>query len=374
MSTERGYSQWNAMWAITRGSLRAITRSPSALIFSFIFPFIFILVFGFIGQNRTATRYRIAFDPKTDTTNRLYRDLVESPDLIVIPYADTLVLRSDLLKGRLTGVVNITPNPQGQPTPFTLHFRSASSSNDQWPQFRMFLEHQLQQTSSAAFPQRPDYARFAFNPATDVEQVREYRTIDFILPGQLGFSLLSAGVFGVAFMFFNLRNALVLKRFFATPIRKPYIILGEALSRVLFQMLTAVTIIAVGHFLFGFTLVNGWQTFADMLVLSFVGLVVFMGFGFIVSGIARNDSTIPPFANLITLPQFLLGGTFFSTDLFPSWLQPISRALPLTHLNTALRDVAFEGQSLWQVRAELLILVGWGILVYALAVRFFRWE
>jgi ABC-2 type transport system permease protein len=30
----------------------------------------------------------------------------------------------------------------------------------------------------------------------------------------LGFSLLSAGVFGVAFMFYSLRNTLVLKRFF----------------------------------------------------------------------------------------------------------------------------------------------------------------
>ncbi|WP_371357727.1 hypothetical protein, partial [Salmonella sp. M134] len=54
----------------------------------------------------------------------------------------------------------------------------------------------------------------------EVNQIpgRVYRTIDFILPGQLGFSLLSAGVFGVAFLFFNLRQQLVLKRFYATPI------------------------------------------------------------------------------------------------------------------------------------------------------------
>ena len=42
---------------------------------------------------------------------------------------------------------------------------------------------------------------------------RIYRTIDFVLPGQLGFSLLSAGVFGVAFLFFNLRQQLVLSAF-----------------------------------------------------------------------------------------------------------------------------------------------------------------
>jgi len=42
------YSQFRAMLAISRASLRAILRSPSAVIFSLGFPLIFILVFGFI--------------------------------------------------------------------------------------------------------------------------------------------------------------------------------------------------------------------------------------------------------------------------------------------------------------------------------------
>jgi ABC-2 type transport system permease protein len=178
----------------------------------------------------------------------------------------------------------------------------------------------------------------------------------------------------VAFMFFNLRNTLVLKRFFATPISRTYIILGEMLSRVLFQLLTAIVIIIVGRYFFGFTLIHGLQTFVDMLVLSFIGLVVFMGFGFIVSGLATSDSTIPPFANLITLPQFLIGGTFFSIDVFPVWLQWIAKIMPLTHLNTALREVAFEGKTLWDVRPEISILLIWGVVVYVIATKVFKWE
>ena len=182
------------------------------------------------------------------------------------------------------------------------------------------------------------------------------------------------GVFGVAFTFFNLRSNLVLKRFFATPISRTYIILGEALSRIIFQMITAVVIIGAGYFFFEFTLINGWVTFFEMLFLSFLALVVFMGFGFIISGLAKNDSTIPPLANLITLPQFLLAGTFFSVEAFPKWLQPISKALPLTHLNTAMRAVAFEGQNLWDVRTEIGILLLWGIAVYIVAIKVFKWE
>ena len=203
---------------------------------------------------------------------------------------------------------------------------------------------------------------------------RTYRTIDFILPWQLGFSLLSAGVFGVAFIFFSLRQTLVLKRFFATPVRRQYIVLGEALSRVLFGLITAIVILVIGHYAFNFTLVNGWITFFELLVLSFLGLVVFMGFGFIVSGLAKNESVIPPFANLITLPQFLIGGTFFSTDAFPKWLKSVADIMPLKHLNDAMRNVAFEGAHLNDCLKQIGILAIWGVAVYIVAIRVFRWE
>jgi len=111
-----------------------------------------------------------------------------------------------------------------------------------------------------------------------------------------------------------------------------------------------------------------------MLLLSALGLIVFMGFGFAISGVAKNETLVPPLANMITLPQFLLSGTFFSVDVFPKWLQNISYALPLTHLNDALRKVAFEGASLVGVSYEILILLAWGVGIYLLAGRLFRWE
>ena len=236
------------------------------------------------------------------------------------------------------------------------------------------VESIINKLSNEKYPQRPAIATFDFDFPRDIAVIRKYKTIDFILPGQLGFSLLASGVFGVAFMFFNLRNTLVLKRFFATPISRTYIILGEMLSRVLFQMLTAVVIILLGRYLFDFTLIKGFETFVELLILSFIGLVVFMGMGFIVSGIAKNDSTIPPFANIITLPQFLIGGTFFSIDVFPKWLRWTAQAMPLTHLNNALRAVAFEGNNLWDERWEIGILLLWGIVVYAIAIKVFKWE
>lgn len=365
------YSQTRAMLSITKGSLKAIFRSPSAVIFSFVFPLIFILVFGFIGGGGITVK--IALKNYADTNIFLLRNgLLKNPTIRVVPGLSESAARKEVSKGHIAALIGIDsltlPNGKMQ---YIIKTTTSSAAIDRYPILQSQIGEVIRRADESTFKDRETVAKIERQP--DIPG-RQYKTIDFILPGQLGFSLLSAGVFGVAFMFFSLRNTLVLKRFFATPIKRAYIVLGEGISRVLFQMLTAVVIILIGYFLFGFTLVHGFSTFLEMLVLSFIGLLVFMGFGFIVSGLATSDSTIPPFANLITLPQFLLSGTFFSIEAFPKWLQPISRALPLTYLNSAMRSVAFEGLNLWDVRFEIGILLLWGIIAYFIAIKVFKWE
>ena len=303
------------MFAISKASLRAIFRSPSAVIFGFAFPFIFILVFGFIGDSGGTRSYKVALADNIDTANFLFNAIKSSKVVVIKRYSSKKLLEEDEEKGKIAGIINIQKNTSENP-PYAFTLKSSSASNDQWPQLKSIIESIINNVSNTYYKGRPEYAGFDFNYERDVSQIREYKTIDFILPGQLGFSLLASGVFGVAFMFFNLRNTLVLKRFFATPISRTGIILGEMFSRVIFQMLTAIVIILVGYFFFDFTLIHGFETFLEMLVLSFIGLIVFMGFGFIVSGLAKNDSSIPPFANLITLPQFLIGALFFPSMYF----------------------------------------------------------
>jgi ABC-2 type transport system permease protein len=365
------YNQVTAMLAITKASFKAIFRSPSAVVFSFAFPLIFILVFGFIGGGGITVR--VALKNISDTNNILLKNgLLKNPSVRLVIGLSEEEARKEVGKGNITAILEIDSTPVGNGKyQYTIKPTTSSASMDKFPILMSQLNGMVRQADEYAFPERPTVAKISKQP--DIPG-REYKTIDFILPGQLGFSLLSSGVFGVAFMFFSLRNTLVLKRFFATPIKRSYIVLGEGLSRVLFQLLTSVVIIAIGYFFFGFTLIHGFETFLEMLVLSFIGLLVFMGFGFIISGLATSDSSIPPLANIITLPQFLLAGTFFSIDRFPSWLQPLSRALPLTHLNNAMRAVAFEGMHLWDVKMEIGILALWGVIAYAVAIKVFRWE
>ena len=365
------YSQIRAMLAITKGSLKAILRSPSAVVFSIAFPLIFILVFGFIGGGNGKTSVKIAMDQGSDTSSSIYAALSQINSIKIVK-GDEAFLLQELEKGRITAKVLIAKTGLISPA-YTIKITSSGAVMPQNIQLlQSVLNGVIAGMNQKYFAGNQTIARV---DAT-ISQLpgRAYKTIDFILPGQLGFSLLSSGVFGVAFLFFNLRQQLVLKRFYATPIKRAYIVLGEALSRVLFQLLTAVIVIGVGHFAFGFTLVHGLTTFLTIMLLSFIALVLFMGFGFIVSGLAKNESTIPPFANLFTLPQFLLAGTFFAVEAFPTWLQPICNALPLTHFNNAMRNIAFEGASLAACSKELLILGLWIVGVYGVAFKTFKWD
>jgi ABC-2 type transport system permease protein len=367
---EKKYSQWRAMLAITRASLRSTTRSPSAVVFTLAFPLVFIIVFGFIGGG--AFSVDVAVKQNCDKNNPVYQAL---KNISVIRMDSTLTdedIKPALEKGRIDAAFSIQKNAKGTNPPYTVFIETTNASREKGNVFKSILNnifYNINSGISKAF----SLPTIAEVKSTEVS-VREYKTIDFILPGQLGFSLLSTGVFGTAFVFLSLRQTLVIKRFFATPIRRPFIVLGEALSRLIFALTGALIIIAIGHFAFGFTLIHGFVTVLNMLALSALGLVVFMGFGFAVSGIAKNESAVPPIANIITLPQFLLSGTFFSISAFPSWLQPICKVLPLTYLNDAMRKVAFEGASLLSVGSQIGIIALWGVGVYFLAVKVFRWE
>lgn len=358
------------MLAIARGSFKGMLRNPSAVAFGFGFPLVIILVFGSIGGGGRSVP--VALARQGDTASWAIQGLLKTTMVTLSPDTAAATIRKDLERGRIAAIITVdtTTTSAGIPQQ-VIHTQTSSASGDKYPILRLALAQVFQ---TAVEPRMPSqYKPLVIDRLPDIPG-RQYSMIDFIIPGMLGFSLLGSAVFGVAFLFFGLRQQLVLKRYYATPIGKPYIILGEALARLVFQMITAIVIIFVGKFFFHFTLINGWITVGELLFLSLIGLIVFMGFGFIISSVARSESTIPPFANLITLPQMLLGGTFFTTDAFPKWLQGVIEILPLKQLNDAMRNVSFEGAHLTDCWKQMGILAIWGVVTYAIAVKVFKWE
>jgi ABC-2 type transport system permease protein len=375
------YSNTRATLAIAKASFRSILRSPSAVVFSLVFPLIFIVVFANIGGGGVSVDVGVA---KTcDTLNPVYQAMKNIKIINLIKDQSTEDMNKNLSKGSMDVILDIRKTGKGlaiYPPLSALPVNPAYTINVQYtkasPQkadiFQSVLSNIVIRINKAMAGMTAPPAQVEVRETT--VQGREYKYIDFILPGMLGFSLLSSGVFGTAFVFLSLRLTLVIKRFFATPVKRYSIVLGEAIARIVFALLGALFIIAIGHYAFGFTLIHGFTTVLNMLLLSAIGLIIFMGFGFTISGIAKNESTVPPLSNIITLPQFLLSGTFFATTAFPGWLQSISRVLPLTHLNDAMRKVAFEGAGLGDVTHQLFILGLWFIGIYIVAVKTFKWE
>jgi ABC-2 type transport system permease protein len=111
-----------------------------------------------------------------------------------------------------------------------------------------------------------------------------------------------------------------------------------------------------------------------MVIMSTYMLFILLGVGLIFSSIVKSDTSIPLLINLFGFPQMMLSGTFFSIEVFPKWLQPICHALPLTQFNDSMRKISFEGAHLTDCWKQIGILGIWGIIIYVIAVRVFRWE
>ena len=358
------------MLAVSRASLVATFRSPQSIFFSLFFPIVLIWIFGSIGRGGGGIpTVDVAWEPNADSSTVLYQKLAHSERL---KFADPKKkdIEDELRKGRIAGILNVVEQPDSAGAPYAILIRTSTASQREIENLRSSLKAIVAEVDAMAFPDHPTTASINITEFKG----REYKMIDFFLPGMIGFSLIGSAVFGVAFLFYSLRETLVLKRMYATPIRKGYIILGESISKVIFQLLTVIVLIAFGYFMYDFTLANGITTFFNMLILCMLGLLVFMGFGFLISGISKNQNVIPIYANLFMFPQYFLSGTFFPKTALPAAIQPFLQYLPLTALNDSLRNVAFEGSSLWSCWPHILILIVWGIVVYALTTKFFKWE
>jgi ABC-2 type transport system permease protein len=275
-----------------------------------------------------------------------------------------------LKKGRITAIITINGVEGGNKPPYDIHLKTTSAAQKDLPILETILRDIISNINATKNPSDHRYATIS------QEQIpgRIYRMIDFYLPGMLGFSLIGSAIFGVSFLFFSLRETLVLKRMFASPVGKAYIVLGDGLGRILFNLTTATVLILFGRFFYQFTLSDGIITFLELMFLSVMGLIVFMGFGYTIASLAKNQNVIPIYANLFMFPQYFLSGTFFPKTALPNGIQWLINSLPLTALNDAMRKVSFEGAHLTDCGKQIGILAIWGIVVYGIAIRVFKWE
>jgi len=196
------------------------------------------------------------------------------------------------------------------------------------------------------------------------------RYIDFLVPGLLAMGLMGGGLWGVGFVIVDMRIRKLLKRFIATPMKKHQFLAGIMISRFIFMVPEIALLLLFARLAFGVQVQGSLLT---VMVFVFLGAFTFAGIGLLVGSRAKTVETVSGLMNLVMLPMWILSGIFFSSERLPAAVQPFINILPLTPLINALRAVILEGHSLFQLWPQVVILTAWGVVTFALSLKWFRW-
>jgi len=197
------------------------------------------------------------------------------------------------------------------------------------------------------------------------------RYIDFLIPGLIGLNLLGAGMWGVGFNVVRMRDRKLLRRLMVTPMRKVEFLFAFMLSRLLLVIPDAVLITLFGVVAFQVPVLGSLWV---ILLITLVGGLCFMGLGLLVAARTRTIEGVSGVMNLVMVPMWLLGGSFFSSERFPDAMQWLIRSLPITHINDAMRVVMLEGAGLAEIWGQLLFLLLFSLACLLSAVKLFRWS
>lgn len=192
----------------------------------------------------------------------------------------------------------------------------------------------------------------------------------FLLPGLLGLNLLSIGLFSVGMVNVSYREKGKFRRLAVTPLPRWVFLLGQVLQRVTISLAQAVVLIAVGWGVFG---IRNEGSYFDLTLVMILGTACFMSFGFALSSLAETAESYAAIANVFFFPLMLLSGVYFTLDSAPHWLQQAVGLLPLAPFLTTLRSVFNDGATLAGHGAALVLVGAWAVAAFLIAVRRFRW-
>lgn len=158
--------------------------------------------------------------------------------------------------------------------------------------------------------------------------------ISYIAPGVMSWGVANAAVFGVAFTLMQWRRDDLLRLIRMTPTRLPAVLASRYVLALAVGAVQAVVFVAVAMLpLFGLELDARWPLALPVLVL---GITAFLTIGVVIGSYADTPEAVAAIANFLMVPMAFLSGSFLPLDMMPSWLQAVSRVLPLRYLNDAV--------------------------------------
>jgi ABC-2 type transport system permease protein len=168
-----------------------------------------------------------------------------------------------------------------------------------------------------------------------------YRFIDYFVPGLIGMTIMTTGVFGAVGWNTRNRELGILKKLATTPLSKFEYIIGVVLFEVVMCSISTVVILAVGVLVFDLRVLPDIYS----IILIVAGAITFPGMGMVIARFVKETDSADAAANAITFPMMFLSGSFFPLEMMPEFLREIAKVLPLTYLNNGLRDSMVYGNT-----------------------------
>ena len=401
-------SYWIGVYGQVRALQKRFMRDGTSLFFTFLFPLIFLLVFGAIFNNQT-TSFDVAIinHSQSEFAKQFVERAKANKDttLKVKDVKDMQEAREKLKHSELSGIIEL-PADFGEAKPAQAGAPGQGSSQAVHSEAQQPNVQQSGQGSTTGQTQaRPSgtlrvlYAKGSEQSGNTLTAImgqiidginrgmgqpepplkvagqavgdEQLKTFDYTFTGLLAFSLLSMGIFGLANQMPTEKQKGSYRRLRASPFTAGQLILAMGIHYTIVSLLSAAMMLAVGMSVFHFNMRGDWLLAVLFLTLS---ALLMVGFGLLVGGWAKNENQSAPLGNLVAFPMMFLSGTFFPSFMFPEWLRTLSQFVPMTPVTDGLRLIMTEHASL----AEVLPYAGavglWMLVVYIAAIKLFRWE
>jgi ABC-2 type transport system permease protein len=361
-----------ALTALTIANIKSYVRDRAALFWTLAFPLIFIFMFGFIFQGGGASDLTLGWvDKDGSAAAGQLRTAFETPDGIELIVADEADALEQMRQGGIDAVIEVpagygaaveAAGAGGGPPTSVVVYTDPSRSN--------LVASVYQAVGSVLGVVNLGGRPPLVIPQPETLQTENLNFISYFVPSMLGLSVMQVGIFAAIPLVAD-REKLILKRLAATPLRRWQLVGSNVLMRLLIALIQAVIIVGVGVLIFGVEITG---PFPLSIVFIVLGAVSFLALGYVVASFASTEDAANGMTSVIQFPMMFLSGTFFPIDDMPDALQAVARAIPLTYLSDALRQVMVGGAAFAPLWVCFAVLAGWLVVCFAIAARKFRWQ
>ena len=155
-----------------------------------------------------------------------------------------------------------------------------------------------------------------------------------------------------------------------SPTRLSAILLSSSLWPYLLATIRVVVYLLLGAFIFGVSLSKA--NVGTALLVMLLSIASISGIGILSAALVLIVKRGDPIAWLIGSASSLLAGVYYPITVLPDWLEPLSRILPLTYALHAMRLAVLQGYSLYELRFDILALLGFTFIFTPLVFLVFR--